>query len=89
MATKPTQLCCISIGYMDYLMPMDKGLKLMELMQYAVEVDKRYEDRGYEFLVKEQPRCGIEMVKPSQVKTPDGHVFTPAIPPARKRLTGA
>lgn len=83
--TRPQQLCCISIGFNDYLMPMDKAMKVMDLMQHAFECNKHYAERGYEYHVEQQPQCGIDMVKPSQVKTPNGEV----IPLERKRLTGA
>lgn len=88
-ATKTVQLCCLSIGYNNYLMPMDKAMKVMELMQSAVSCNKEYSGGSqFTYSVGDQPQCGLDMVKPSQVNTPSGAEITP-IPVARKRLAGA
>ena len=69
MATKkPVAMCCVTIGYMVYLMPADKGMKVVELMQEAFDTSKSYEDRGYCYHVGEQPSVEYCLVKPSQLK---------------------
>jgi hypothetical protein len=41
-STKPTSICRVSIDHRDYLMPADKGMKLVELLQPAVECRRDY-----------------------------------------------
>lgn len=88
MAAKPVNVCCVTIGFEHYLLPLDKGLKLVDLLQNAVQCEKHYES-GYEYSVREQAECSLVMVKASQIRTPNGQAFTPVSPPARKRLPGA
>ena len=72
-ATKSVQMACLSIGYTDYLMPATKAMKVAELMQAAVECDQRY--TGQEMVYEVQPeqlRVAFVLVRPSQVRMPDG-----------------
>lgn len=77
MATtkKAVTLCCVTVGYQSFLMPADKGLRVVELLQSAVECRERYDDREQFYDVEEQPRVILAMVKPSQVRqaTPETH----------------
>jgi len=73
---KPTQLCCVSIGHMDLIMPADKGMKLLELMQHAVHGKQDF-DRTINFqttyVLGEQPRVEFSLLKPNQVIPGAGH----------------
>lgn len=46
MATRPvksaTQMCVVTLDYTEYLLPMSKGLALVDLMQHAQRCDSRY-----------------------------------------------
>jgi len=71
---KPVAMCCVTIGYKEYLLPADKGMKLVELLQSAFETEKKYESRGYTYYVGDQPEVELALVKASQLKqkTNDG-----------------
>lgn len=80
-AKKPVTMCCVHIGYRGYLMPLDKGTKVVELMQAAFECEQRYED-GHTYLVGEQPSgVSLEIVRPSQIRHPK-----PPAPPGPRAL---
>jgi hypothetical protein len=84
--TKQVQLCCISIGYQDLLMPADKGMKVLELLQSAVSCKRTYE-AGYAYTAEDQPTLGLELVKASQVRMPEGSI-APSPRPVRRLTKG-
>jgi hypothetical protein len=65
---KPVAMCCVSIGYEHFLLPADKGMKLVELLQSAFHVEKEYANRGYVYLVGDQPGVELALVRASQIK---------------------
>jgi hypothetical protein len=65
---KAVPMCCVSIGHRNYLMPVDKGMKLVELMQFAFETDKGFGERDYTYQIGEQPSVEFSLVKPAQIK---------------------
>lgn len=71
-ATKPTQMACLTIGYQDYLMPSDKAMKVAELMQHAIACESNFEGTGYVYTAKEQPNVEFSLVRPNQVRMPQG-----------------
>ncbi len=73
MATPTKPMCCVAIGYKTLLMPADKGMKLVELLQYAVECERRYASHEA-YAVGEHPRVELIMVKPGQIQMPEGVV---------------
>lgn len=81
------QLCCVTIGYDNFLMPAGPGMKVVELMQQAIICHKHFEDRDYQYDAGDQPRVSFELVKPARVHMPDGQAITPARPVVR-RLKG-
>jgi hypothetical protein len=70
-ARKAVAMCCVAIDHNSFLLPVDKGMKLVELMQHAVACNIRYE-AGYRYLVRETPSIELTLVKPSQVVMPRG-----------------
>ncbi len=82
-AKKAVAMCCVTIGYRDYLMPADKGMKVVELMQSAFECEKGWGSLNHNYVPGEQPQVCFEMVRPSQIKAP------PAPAPAGTRLLSA
>jgi hypothetical protein len=67
-AKKAVAMCCVSIGHQDYLLPADKGMKLVELLQSAFETEQRYVERGYIYYVGEQPAVALALVRAAQIK---------------------
>jgi len=63
-------MCIVSISHRDYLMPSDKGMKLVELMQHAIECDWDFTGNIHAYIVREQPETRYKSVKPSEIKIP-------------------
>ena len=88
MATKPKQMACLTIGYSDFLVPMETAVKMVQAMTDAFLVDKDFDrNSGDVFYTVEERRPRVEMaaVRPEQVQFPEGHQTRPA--PAARRLT--
>lgn len=83
-STKPTPMACLTIGYQDYLMPSDKAMKVAELMQHAVECRSNFEGTGYVYTAKDQPNVEFSLVRPNQVRMPQGESMP--MPAPRQRL---
>lgn len=71
-AVKNVPMCCVRIGYQDFLLPADKGMKLVELMQHAVSCERSFATRDYNYKVEDAPAVEFCMVKPSQLVMPQG-----------------
>lgn len=67
---KATPMCCVSIGYRDFLLPADKGMKLVEILTHAIEVDKDYEDGGYVYTPQQPPEVQYSAVKTGRIRAP-------------------
>lgn len=67
---KPVHMACVRIGFQDLLMPSDKAMKVMELLQSAFECNREYGDRDYQYHVGDQPRLELCLVKPNQIVAP-------------------
>lgn len=65
---KPVPMCCVSIGHSDYLMPADKGMKLVDLLQSAFATRKDFGDRNYFYVIGDQPEVEFALVRPSQIR---------------------
>lgn len=65
---KPVAMCCVTIGYHEYLLPADKGMKLVEILQLAFQTEKQYGASGFVYYVGDQPEVGLNLVKASQLK---------------------
>ncbi len=70
---KPVQMCCVSVGYSTYLMPADKGMKMVELLQSAFECKKDYADGRYAYVIGSQPEVELALVKKDQVRGAAGN----------------
>ncbi|MFY3986084.1 hypothetical protein ACOTJH_29120 [Achromobacter xylosoxidans] len=85
MATTKGQggaMCCVTIGYQHFLLPADKGMRVLEAMQHAVGCERNYDhDEGERFFANDPPRINYELVRASQVHLPEGQVQ----PAARRR----
>lgn len=70
----PVKMAVVSINHDCYLLPADKAMKLLDLMQDAVRVDKDYDSHdGYSltYFVRDEPKVELYMVKPSQLRRQD------------------
>lgn len=65
---KAVAMCCVTIGHQDFLLPADKGMKLVEIMQSAFSAEKRYGDRAYAYYLGDQPAVELALVRESQLK---------------------
>lgn len=71
--TKAVSLCIVTVQHIQLLMPSDKGLKLVELLQHAQHAQWDYSDRsdGRTYVVGEQVEAEYRAVKQSQLKLPE------------------
>lgn len=69
-SAKTAQICCVTIGYRTYLLPIDKGMKLVELMASALECSEQYAGGRMTYTPGEAPRVEFTTVKPDQITTP-------------------
>lgn len=86
MAT-PKSMCVLTIGYCDYVMPAEAGMKVMQLMQQAVSAERSVED--YRSWHAGKPaHLAMEMVSADKIHMPPGAEIAPARRQATpKRLT--
>jgi hypothetical protein len=84
-AKKPVSMCCVTIGgFEEFLMPADKGMKLVELLQHAVHCRRDYESHDYRYHVKDAPAVELRLVKPSQIVMPRAGHSQPALEGPRR-----
>lgn len=73
-ATKPVPMCVLTIGYRDYVLPADEGMKIVKAMQSAFECEKHYENHQAYYEVGEQPNVEYMGIKPNQLRMPKAEV---------------
>lgn len=69
---KPVPMCCVSIGYQNFLLPFADGMKLVALMQNAVTTQEHFGSGSRQYIVGDQPDVEFVAVKPNQVVMPSG-----------------
>lgn len=85
-SSKPVQMACLTLGYRDYLMPSEKAMKVAELMQHAIERESHFDGSGYVYTAKDQPQVEFALVRPNQVRMPQGEPMSaPAVGQRRLR----
>ncbi len=83
-AKPAVQMACVSIDYQDFLLPADKAMKVLALMQEAAKCDHRYRERTEVFEVGEEPlRLALKLINADQIRMPIGTM--PADAPRRLR----
>ena len=83
MATKPApNLCVVNVHHLQLLLPMDKGMKLVELLQHAVRVDRDWIDHATVYTVRGSDPLDVElaMVRSNQVRMPNGELHPGTAP---------
>lgn len=74
------QMCCVSVGYRDVLLPLDDGLKLMKLLSQAAFGRKAYQSGGsYGFEVEEESLpLDLTMIQADKIHMPESASMQPA-----------
>jgi hypothetical protein len=76
MATKPASLAVITLdGFQHYLLPADRALKIVALMEGAVSVEQDYTSRNFarkEWVTKNETTVSYETAKADSIRTPEG-----------------
>lgn len=67
---KPVPMCCVTIGYQEFILPFAAGMKLVELMQNAVTTRRIFNDRSHQYVVGDQPDVEFMAVRPNQIVMP-------------------
>jgi hypothetical protein len=68
---KRVPMCCITIGYQNFLLPFQNGMKVVEMMHSALEVNEHYDSRRRQYVVKEnQSPVEFVSVNPADVVMP-------------------
>lgn len=68
VAKKAEPMCVVTVGYQEFLLPATKGLKIMQLMAGALQVDVRYDD-GRVYELRDEPvQVEYTSVDPRQVR---------------------
>lgn len=76
---KSGPMCIVTIWHRDYLMPVSAGMKIVQLMSEAIEVDADYQGGGdYVYTVGKPAKVEFSTVRADQLRMP-----TPAAKPLR------
>lgn len=67
-AALPKRACVVTIGYMRLLMPADDGMRVIGLLQHAVEAGQHFGATERFYFPKGAPNIELEMVRPDQLK---------------------
>jgi len=75
MATRPAkstaQMCVVTIDYHEYLLPLNKGLALVDLMQHAKKCNSNFSISAKKLFYTEDaaPQIEMEVVSANQLKS--------------------
>jgi hypothetical protein len=76
MATKPASLAVITLdGFQHYLLPADRALKIVALMEGAVTVEQDYTSRKFdrkEWVTNRETSVSYETARAGSIRTPEG-----------------
>lgn len=76
MATKPASLAVITFDdFKHFLLPADRALKVIALMEGAVSVEPDYTSRNFarkEWVTKNETTVSYETAKADAIRTPEG-----------------
>lgn len=79
--TKPQpDLCVLSIGYQNVLLPADKGLKVAALLRGAVEVRHCIEHRVADWEIEGTLRVNYETAEPGRIRQKPSEQDAPSAP---------
>lgn len=85
----PKRACVVTVGYMQLLMPADDGMRLVGLLQNAVQAGQHFGPRECFFYPKEPPTVSLEMVRPGQLKAAPPAADDDAPPRRQLALAGS
>ncbi len=81
--TKTAAMCCVTIGFVEVLMPADSGLKVVSLLRGALKGHVGYSGGSYIFEVEDEIDVEYRVIKPGHVRMPK-----PPAPPAAPLAIG-
>ena len=87
VASPAKQMCVVTVGFQSLALPANKGMALVELLQHSVLVEREFMGMRDVYIVGEQPRVELSLVKPDQLQFPAG-TSMPAAPARPLRLKG-
>lgn len=87
VTTPAKQACVVTVGFQSYVLPANKGMELVALLQHAVTCEREFMGTRDIYTVGDQPRVDLSLVKPDQLVFPQG-AATPAATTGPLRLRG-
>ncbi|WP_160286857.1 hypothetical protein [Pseudomonas knackmussii] len=78
------QLCVVTVGYREYLLPQADALKLIDIMSRAATVESDYSGGEYKYVVGEAPRAELVVVRLGQLVMPQAEA-APTAPRSRRK----
>lgn len=54
-------------------MDADKAMQALKLFRDAIQCDKRYQDRGYQYIAQGRPQLEVTLVDPDDVVMPSSN----------------
>lgn len=84
-AKPAVQMAFITIGHSHFLMEASKGMKVVELMQHAVQADWDYRaEEGRSYTARGSVDVELRLVRADQIHMPQGE--SAAVSPSKPRL---
>lgn len=81
-------MCHVAIGYQDFILSAADGMKLVAILQNAVEADRDFGEVADIYRVKEQPRVVFRLIKAEQIVMPEGVARTARARSSSRKLIG-
>lgn len=83
----PKPMCAVTIGFETYVLPAAAGMKVVELMQHALQCENDYGLRET-VTVTGPVKVIYRSMRPDQITMPPGAQVEPALRPARAKAIG-
>jgi hypothetical protein len=74
MARQQQQMCAVSVGFDHFLLPMNLGLKLVDIMQKAVLIEPVYDGSKKKWELNSrasQADLKLSLVRPEEIRVKD------------------
>ena len=79
-------MAAVTIDFVTLLMPADKAMKLVELMQHAVSAENDWVGRKDIYTVKsDNLNVSLKLLQPNDIRMPDGESMPIKAAPLRLR----
>lgn len=78
------EMCCLRIGFINYLVPIDSALKIIHLMRGTVECEIDYSSHPLKYRCTRATEVELRSITADQIVLPHGAaVAAPRISPKR------